>query len=436
MLSTLPDDLSFHQSTQTDEARLFDTLEDDDPVLNHYLYQGDDCKLFAIALHSSNNWRRIINFLRQHVRPSGLKLGPTIVHSRSILFSLPIELIAEVACCLGLKDLVALAATCKSLHSIVYLHLDLGAHRFTSLYDLDSQEFRFELTMCSALTTGMATTMSLLPFDRLANRRPNCDLLVYVHHTAIKSLEKYMEHGTSYTKSIETDIDLYTPPPRSNMAFVHSNPKKSFVKKRRPICMSFMSGRGAFTAYADTTFRSLALPNPDFLPLDSSSHIQQGSRISAVMARVDFSMIDPHSDPSHLCGSHACCPSTLRTTTDSGTFYFRFLHAVLGRDNGNGIRRAQSTGASWCLGGIGCDDGTPCPGFSSAAHRITAPDSEQNLTPISIPPFFAFPSPTFLMESRVSLKVTQPDNYIDLIHKYPLLVLLDDSHTILFGARS
>ncbi|KAJ7215736.1 hypothetical protein C8J57DRAFT_1255431 [Mycena rebaudengoi] len=97
-----------------------------------------------------------------------LKLGPTIIHSRSILFSPPTELITEITCSLGLGLLTFNHYLCTPISDIRHGLSRLYDPVWGSPIDLMGWSGIFRLTSCSLPKCIWGIVLSHLMSSKLA----------------------------------------------------------------------------------------------------------------------------------------------------------------------------------------------------------------------------------------------------------------------------
>ncbi|KAJ7244460.1 hypothetical protein C8J57DRAFT_1242789 [Mycena rebaudengoi] len=149
-----------------DDARLIDMLENDDPVLNHYLYQGDDCNCSQSLCIPPIIGGALSSFCISMLALVDCNWGPPSIHT----FQPPTELITEVTCSLGLGLLTFNHYLCTPISDI--------RHGLSCLYDpvwglpIDLMGWSgiFRLTSCSFPICIWGIVLSHLMSSELACR--------------------------------------------------------------------------------------------------------------------------------------------------------------------------------------------------------------------------------------------------------------------------
>ncbi|KAJ7261557.1 hypothetical protein C8J57DRAFT_1514074 [Mycena rebaudengoi] len=344
------------------------------------LFDWTDRKVFAVALYSKGNWTKVIDHLKKHTLSGAEIENINSANNTTVLLSIPTEMLMAIASHSNLRDLHALARSCKAIFIIVTAFTIASQSKLVNKYNLKIEELRLTLHHTGALASGIFASVFVLPDQFKARRAPKNNVIIRVHHTSALAIECYMKVATSYHLTDRQEnasglsIDTYE---HSDSSRYSNKITIEICMERQPLTelfdemttahMSFISGTAAFTAYT-TTLDAVALPNAAKLPLDNRDDIQSLKDLAAKMNSMGFRMASAHEEDDDGCGTHPDCPGVVRTTGDAGCFYQSFATRVLGRGPDARLLVDGNSGATWCLGGVGCTKGVQGAGYFICEH--------------------------------------------------------------------
>ncbi|KAF8209806.1 hypothetical protein K438DRAFT_1960039 [Mycena galopus ATCC 62051] len=275
------------------------------------------------------------------------------------LFSaLPAELRLAVLEMLNVCDLMAVAATCKFLHSLCNTVLDRHMDHAFRPFGLYWRSLRFVLTVTSSLITGFFAYH--LAF--LGTQFSQCLCVdVYVqgtsqaeHFSAFLEARNSEEHwGGDIYKTIA--MEQLDPEGTVFMIVLHYctwEPPAVVADQKLSCLFTWLSGSCLFIGYPALSLERLSIVSHSRVRLDSNERRQAFEQLKADARRSHcITLIPYHVNRDQHCGSSLTCPSVFRSSCDDMGFRVNFRDGAWVQDAATWW---QNRVVHWNLGRMGC----------------------------------------------------------------------------------
>ncbi|KAJ7189868.1 hypothetical protein B0H12DRAFT_1246509 [Mycena haematopus] len=129
-------------------------------------------------------------------------------------------------------------------------------------------------------------------------------------------------------------------------------PETTILRSKTTATMLWLSGSDIFVAYPRLTFATKAVISHARITFDELASCERLREYRQLPALYGIKLTSYHEDGQMSCGNDETCPSVVRTTTDSRSF---FTDYAMRTPKGGCPMPPPKFGVSWCLGSMDCD---------------------------------------------------------------------------------
>ncbi|KAJ7083507.1 hypothetical protein C8R43DRAFT_1142696 [Mycena crocata] len=320
-------------------------------VIQDILKAYPDLKLFLLALHSTELCALIEMFLHRATLYVVLEYRSLSIYEPSgfQLTDFPLDLRREILQYLDIRDIQAMAATCKFYrHFFGNIQKDFMLRTFAD-WGLNWMSFKWMLLHTDSLISGFAANRFLFP---LSEHHAVCNIVdVYIWARCLPAITRYIQVATQFTETghethphhMISQTVKFTHANRTRypaIIAVHvcskENPRAAVFRQPLSACFTYLSAQGVRLTYANFTLAGLSLPNHDYICLDSADDIAELKKIDVLASSHQIQIRKFHFDKSELS-----CPSARVWGLEEE--FVQELYGVV-----------------WCLGSMGCKAADGC----------------------------------------------------------------------------
>lgn len=286
---------------------------------------------------------------------------------------------ADILDRLSLRDLIKLGTTSRYLRYITKEHIRDRTRTLFNAADIDECRLRILLYNTGSVVSGSFVLRMHFPgTNGMFKFKPN-DIDIYTSTSQALIVLRFIVNATPYKVVREianSDYDtvklglsaIYSVSDgngRSLNVLVSScnNALTPILHFHSTLVMGWMTHAGLRHAYPDLTFNGIGLLNSQSLSVVRPKDIGAACDIVAKYTARGAKLVANPILVRHICGRSACCPSTVRTTTDSACFNFAFDTPVMGV-TGPFLPSEDLPCVAWVRGGH------PCRPRGAYVHRF------------------------------------------------------------------
>ncbi|KAJ7259108.1 hypothetical protein B0H12DRAFT_1070038 [Mycena haematopus] len=325
--------------------------------------------LFWVGVRDETIWMAVVDKLHSSLdemeKPVGIT-ETTDVNKGCPILRTPPEIASEIMRYLDVRDLCALAFTCRKSRKMWTDQFSSYLAKMFSITALNWPSFRCMLIHTRAVVTGFFVYhllffrdyekygFDLRTIDIVVKGRSNFETILdfFTVATPYRQVSTYVAEGKYHKESVRLRIgpDLS----RGVEVAIHLTadvPEVSVMKSRLTTSFVWMDEGGITVAYPDMTFSSTAMLSHcryDKFALTSTYHLE---RFTIPPLEHGISLTGYHLGGKALCGSMDSCPSVVRSTVDGRTFAIDY--ALRRWPEGCSANRPGKA-VTWCLGSMDC----------------------------------------------------------------------------------
>ncbi|KAF8193077.1 hypothetical protein K438DRAFT_1969561 [Mycena galopus ATCC 62051] len=325
-------------------CRTFAVQHDRDELLG-LLRRYNDEELFSAAIENATLWRAAELVLHERTRAADPSraiqfrllnaslCGPT----RPYFYALPHELRLTVLELLNLRDLQAMAATCRFIRSLCDRVLEKFMEQVFRPYNLSWQNVRFMLTVTGSVVSGLfAFHLAFLHLHKdVLSRCRRMDIYVSGAVQAA-GVELFLGFAGGFTDAVqkpspqvlETVIMCqrggHGEGARIDVHRCRETPLVAVLWQPLTCLHTWMSGSGLFVGYPDLSLDHKSMVSHSLAPLRSEDDVSALSILVSPVIADGVELIPYHIHGWEDCGTSATCPSVLRTSADALSFHAMF----------------------------------------------------------------------------------------------------------------